>query len=130
MRYMNRVELLSWLNWHATNKSLAYVEKDGKVLAAGVARQVTPLILELMKDETAVVRQLAHYMNDDGGEIIYAEQAASVSKDAFAGILLAMKGRFPKANKFMFQNKKRASMRKIYDTNRFLDVAIQLGRTA
>lgn len=120
LRYTPRGTLLSWLNWHTQHRSLAFVEKDDKVIAAGTARVINERILELMDDDLKVIRDIANYMTDENGTIVYAEQAASLSPKGLEGILIAMKNRFPNAKEFIFKKKKRKAKYKKYDLTKFV----------
>jgi len=126
LRYCDRYTLLTWLNWYAARGWLAYVEKDGKLLSAGVARPVNETILGLMDHEFKTVRDQAHYLNDPKSGMIYVEQSASNSPQALVGIVAALKNRFPHAQEIIFRRKSGAWKIKKYKLNRFMKLCMKL----
>lgn len=116
----SKVDMLSWANWHAANKSLAYVERNGKVIAAGSARQVNESILALMKDDIKLIRDIAYYMSDESGDIVYSDQAACKDSKAFFSLLVAMRARFPTAKTFIFKRQKSRKKLKSYNFEKFM----------
>lgn len=127
-RGYSKSDMLNWANWHASNKSLAYVEKDGKVIAAGSARQINQAILGLMSDEIKTIRDIAYYMNDPQGEICYSDQAACKDSKAFFSLLVAMRARFPTAKTFIFKKSKSMTKLKSYSFEKFMNKAQQVNR--
>lgn len=121
-RGYSKSDMLNWATWHASNKSLAYVEKDGKVIAAGSARQINQAILELMSDDIKLIRDIAYYMDDAQGDIVYSDQAACKDSKAFFGLLVAMRARFPTAKTFIFKRQKSLTKLKKYNFERFMEI--------
>jgi hypothetical protein len=117
LKYMPRKDLLAWLAWHDLRRSLAWVELEGKILAAGVAR---PLFNPLLRVD--------YYAFHEGATLVYADQAASLNPKAFSCLIETMARRFPEATTFMFKHCKTGKLR-TWNFKRFLKITTLKGQT-
>lgn len=124
-RYVPRETLIDFLNWHHSRGSLAYVEENGKVKAAGVARPVNETILGMMEDETKTIRDLAHYTFDDESEETYCDHGAAESPRALALLFAAMHKRFPKTKTILFRRKHGMWSLRKYSFERFMKLNLK-----
>ncbi len=126
LRDTPRSTLIPWLEWHAQRKSLAYAERHGVIVAAGVARPVNQAMIDMISSDIRIVRDLGAYLVDEESDTVYAEQAASDCKEGLALILFLMLQRFPKATTFMFRRGGRLHRARSYKLKRFVRIAVGL----